>query len=188
MSLPRARRSDLTDERHYQPQLRPSRGLGEVPDDTGSAERANSALAWRTLRVPADDMIQDRAELERLDRAIVATRKQLHAARGEAATARAEAQQVAAERFSGPAFWTVGAIALVAVTGWIVDRRKVVALQEAAEREAEQARESMREEPAFQPTAEMQGNSDFERSDLSVMGDEADQWIAQSGVAMPAPR
>jgi hypothetical protein len=188
MSFPRARRSDPADERLYQPRLRLSGGLGEVPDDAGSVERANSALAWRTLQAPADELMRDRVELDRLDRAIVATRKQLHAARNENTMVRNEAKRLAGETYSGPAFWTVGAIAVVAVTGWIMDRRKVVALQEAAERESERARKAVRQEPAFQPTAEMQGNSDFERSDLSVMGDEADQWIAQSGVAMPAPR
>ncbi len=188
MPAPRARRSDLIDELQYQPRLRLSGGLGEVPDDAGSADRSRSAVAWRTLQTPPDDLIQDRVELDRLDRAIVATRKQLHAARGEATAVRSEAERLASERYSGPAFWTVGAVAVVAVAGWIMERRRSVALQQAGERESERAHEAAREEPAFQPTAEMQGNSDFERSDLSVMGDEADQWIAQSGVAMPAPR
>ncbi|HSV47144.1 MAG TPA: hypothetical protein VLJ58_15250 [Ramlibacter sp.] len=188
MPAPRARRSDLIDELQYQPRLRPSLQLGAAPADEGApAERVRAGLTWRALQAQPEEQINDRVELERLDRAMVVARKQLYTARGEAAALRAEVDRSAQERFPGPVFWAVGAVAVLGVGGWVLERRRLLALQERIERERElQARHLV--EAAFMPTAELPGHSEFERSDLNVMGDEADQWIAQSGVAMPAPR
>lgn len=151
--------------------MRMTSSLEAPPPETVTAERLRAAAAWKVIGAEPEDLVNDKAELDRLDRAIVATRKQAIAARNEAQATRAQLDQAMEERFPPSVVWGLGVVTLASLGGWIYNRRKLMGLHDAA---------PLLVVPPDAPA------SDFEVSELSVRQDEAGQWAAPPPGA-PAP-
>lgn len=111
------------------PELRLSASLSVSPGEGGPAARAHAARVWQTLRMPLEDVMRDQAELEKADRAVLALRRELYAARQEARTQRERAEQ--AERLRRPVLIGAGVAVALFGTAWVIQRRQLVALREA---------------------------------------------------------
>lgn len=179
-------RQQLLDERSYEARLRLTDDLAAVPPelttDQTLEERQRAALAWQALQATPEQAIADRAELERLDRAILAARKQVYAARSQASALQGDLEQARTERFANPVVYSLGALALAAAGAWLLQRRRM------ATGEDDMPTSPVPASPAaFPPAVELPAESEFDGSDLGVVGDEADQWIERARVAVPAP-
>lgn len=160
------------------PRLRITGELAALPVEAVTLERVHAGQTWQVLRAP-EEMLADRAELERLERAIVATRKQAFAARNETTALRARLEQAISERYEPPVVWGLGILSAVALLGWLHQRRETVA---AREKLAQEAPPTMVGTPT---TLQSTGDSQFPGTELSFHGNEADEWIAPSRAALP---
>lgn len=196
-------RQQLLDESSHVPRLRLSGDLALVPPELTSPQsledRQRAMLAWQALQATPEQAIADRAEIERLDRAVLLARKQAVAARGQASALQGELTRARQERFANPVVYSLGALALAAAGAWLLQRRRLAALPGEAQPSqlstsqlnASQLHASQlpASPSAFPPAAELSDDeSEFDGSDLGVVGDEADQWIERARVAMPAPQ
>lgn len=182
-------RLELIDPQTYQPSLVQSPELAVPPMENFTAERTAAAQTWQALQAKPEDVVRDRQELEKLDRAIVAARRQTLTARAEAASAKARAAQAEQARFGAPMVWGLGALAAVAGLGWLHQRRQVLALRARQDEDPVHFYPLLASPSAFPPAVEPTGSdSDFEPTEIDVHGDEADQWIARAGLAMPSGR
>lgn len=189
MSAPKrpSSRLELLDPLSYRPQLALSPELAVPPADSAPAERAAAMQTWQALQASPEDVVRDRQALDKLDRAIVAVRRQLHAARADATSAQARLAATQKERFGAPVVWGLGAAAAVAGLGWLHQRRKLVALREQGD-EGMQFYPMLASPAAFPPAVEPTGLSDFDSTAVDLHADEADEWIARAGLAMPSGR
>ncbi|MEP6791712.1 MAG: hypothetical protein ABI907_10095 [Ramlibacter sp.] len=187
MRAPRAlSRYDLLQESNYVPQLLISRALEATPPETLTEERTKAAQTWQAMQADPEQALNDRIELERRERALVASRKQVFLARGEAEGLRTELLQARDERLRNPMVYSLGALAAVSFAGWIFQRRQLLALREGAEG-VTMPYPVLSSRVAFPPAVESTTNPEFE-SDLDMQEDEAEQWVAPSSVATPASR
>jgi hypothetical protein len=181
-------RLELLDPQTYQPQLAPSPELAVPPVESATPERAAATRTWQALQARPEDVVRDREELDKLDRAIVAARRQTLTARAEAASAKARAAQLEQSRFGAPLVWGLGALAGLAGLGWLHQRRQLLALRARQEDEPVHFYPMLASPAAFPPAVEPTGDSEFEPTEIDVHADEADQWIARAGLAMPSGR
>lgn len=177
-------RHDLIDDSLYTPRLQVERQLSLPPRESPHGERTRAAQAWEALRASQDERIMQRAELDKLDRAVVRLRKEVHAARADALTARGQLEQAQNERLPKSVVVLTGGFALLAGVGWWMQRRRLIEMHRL---QAEEFARYRRPAPAQPPADDSVPNSQpptqpasgFHASDLEMRGDEADQWIAQ---------
>jgi hypothetical protein len=181
-------RLELIDPQTYRPTLVQSPELAVPPLDSAPRERAAAAQTWQALQATPEDVIRDRQELDKLDRAIVAARRQTLTARAEATSAKARAADVERARYGAPVVWGLGALATVAGLGWLHQRRQLLALRAKQEDDPVHFYPMLASPAAFPPAVEPKGDSDFEPTEVDLHEDEADEWIARAGLAMPAGR
>ncbi|MEO7547839.1 MAG: hypothetical protein ABIT82_05410, partial [Ramlibacter sp.] len=139
-----------------------------------------------------EQMLADRAELERLDRAIVSVRKQVLATRAENESLQARLAQITSERYEAPVVWGLGALAAVSLLAWVQQRRALVASETRALDTVPYAGPvselpRVPKAPPAPRATEPTGDSAFPGSDLSIYGDESDQWIGRSRTAIGEP-
>lgn len=179
-------RYDLLQEYNYVPRLRPSSDIESTPPETVTEERNRAAQVWQALQADPEQLLNDRIELEKRDRALIAARKQVFAARTDADSLRTELTQAQKERFNNPMVYSLGALAAVSFAGWIFQRRQLRAREDMP---ADTAPIPVLAGPiAFPPAVESTAVSQFEESEMDVLEDEAAQWIERARVAVPSPR
>jgi small-conductance mechanosensitive channel len=178
-------RLELIDARNYEPQLRPSDFLGVPPSQEAQADRAAAQRTWRALQATPEDIVQERAELEKMDRAVVAMRKQVHAARAESRGLREQLARAEKERYPAAAVWSVGLLAVLAGSAWIFERRK------ALDRKPSSFAASLLTVPPppapTGPNTEARGESTFASTDPNAAAEEAEEWIERLRVGAPRP-
>lgn len=168
------------------PLLRLDSRLVAAPLEGAREAAPGSAHAWQFLHTTPEDAARDRRELDRQDRAVVALRKQVHAARNEAQAARAAVTQ----HPPAPLVWGTGALAAIAGFGWLYERRRRMAL--------EQPDLFTTDAPVMPPgpmgfpaAVEPTGVSEFSASEPAESHypdeDEADRWIRRAGLSLPDP-
>lgn len=181
-------RLELIDARNYEPQLRHSEFLGVPPSAEAQADRAAALRTWRALQATPEDVVHERAELEKMDRAMVTMRKQVLTARAESKGLREQLAQTERERYPAAAVWSVGLLAAVAGGAWLFERRK------ALDRKAAAYTSSMLTVPAGPattqppPAASTRGDSTFASTDPNAAAEEAEEWIERLRVGAPRPQ
>lgn len=115
------------DDRGPQPALRATTRLRSQPASDSGADRGRKQRTWHATQATADDVLRERDDLERQDRAMLALRKQLLAARSEATTAREQLARVEQERYPGAVVWGLAVAAFAGWAGWLMERRSRLA-------------------------------------------------------------
>lgn len=169
-----ALRVELLDPAAYEPQLQLSGQLGLPASETWAADRPRAQQTWKALQAAPEDIAQERLDLDRVERASLQLRKQLVAARSEVAAAQAQAARLQKERYPATAVWGLGLCALAATGAWLFERRRHLATRAEAD--------EFISRPAPFPAAEEPRESSAFDSSYSVIGDEAEQWIARAKV------
>jgi hypothetical protein len=157
-------RLELIDARNYEPQLRSSEFLGVPPSEQAQTDRAAALRTWRALQATPEDIVLDRAEMEKADRAAVAMRKQVHVARAEG----------------------TGLLAVLAGSAWLYERRRAV-----DRKESPFAASLLTVPPASAatgPSTEARGESTFASTDPNAAAEEAEEWIERLRVGAQRPQ
>jgi hypothetical protein len=178
------RPEQLLDERSYTPRLRVTEQLPAAPPEIATEARLRAPAVWQALLSAPEELIADRVELAKADRALVAARKQLMASKAETAAARADVARVAAERFSPSVVYGLGAAALLCLGGWVHQRRRLLALHQ--QQDPVTLRPLAGAGPAaFARAAEPTSVSVFDDTDMQAHDDESAEWLARARLPVP---
>jgi hypothetical protein len=187
MSMPSrpVSRLELLDARNYEPKLRMSEFLGVPPSEAAAVDRSGAQRTWQALQATPEEVAQDRAELEKMDRAVLAIRKQVHAARADTQATRAQLARVQQESYPAAAVWGLGLLAALASGAWIFERRRVLASQDGP---LSSSLFTVPARPPAPPPAGSEGTWEFDRTHQGVGRDEADELIERARVAAAKSR
>lgn len=166
---------------HFQPQLRMSNRLPVEPVELPGRERQRIAGIWQASNAQPEQVLSDREDIEKLDRAMLVARKQVFAARTQVTALQAELAQARQDRYANPLVLGLAATTLLAMGGWLFQRRQLA-----------QARQGKHEARATMPASSglsnsQSGVSGFTESELQVASKEARQWIERMRASSNRP-
>lgn len=129
--------------------------------------------------------------MEKMDRAVVAMRKQVHAARAESKGLREQLARAEAERYPAVAVWSVGLLAAVAGGAWLFERRKALDRKAAAFTATMLTGRPSQSSPSSTlppPAQSTRGDSTFASTDPNAAAEEAEEWIERLRVGAQRPQ
>ncbi|HVZ45433.1 MAG TPA: hypothetical protein VHA82_16600 [Ramlibacter sp.] len=170
---------DVLDSGADSPQLRVEPQLVSSAPEDPTPRRAQAQRTWQAAQASVDDVVRDRAELERMDRGLLALRKHSVAARNETTQLREQLEQAKKDRYPAAVVWGAGMLAIVGWAAWLLERRQRIALEDAgAMHDAHSSSMIFGRNPGRSSIAEQSPAP-------SVADDKVEPWIESAEAATP---